>query len=58
MIGRGIRCSRLQWRFSFRERERLLSKFSANPTVGILRSKKEGRSTRRGQRVDSDFGNF
>ena len=58
MRGGGIRCSRLQWRFSFRERERLLSKFPANPTVEILRSKKEGRSTMRGQRVDSDFKEF
>ena len=40
------------------KRERLLSKFSVNPTVGILRSKKEGRSTRRGQRVNSSFGSL
>ena len=44
--------------FLVRERERLLSEFSANPTVRILRSKKESCSTRRGQRVDSGFKEF
>ena len=42
----------------FFERERLLSKFSTNPTVGFLRAKKESYSTRRGQRVDSSFEEF
>ena len=40
------------------ERERLLSKFSANPTVRILRDKKESCSTRRGLRVGSGFREF
>ena len=42
----------------FFERERLLSKFSANPTIRILRSKKESYSARRKQRVDSGFKEF
>ena len=42
----------------FFERERLLSKFLGNPTVGIRRSKKESCSTQREQRVDSDFKEF
>ena len=36
----------------------LLSKFSANPTVRILRDKKESCSTRRGLRVGSGFREF
>ena len=36
----------------------LLSRFTGDPTVGILRSKKESCSTRRGQRVDSGFREF
>ena len=44
--------------FLEREREPLLSRFSVNPTVGILRSKKEGCSTRRGLRVGSGFKEF
>ena len=42
----------------FLERERLLSSFPINPTVGILRGKKERCSTRREQRVDSGFEEF
>ena len=42
----------------FLEREPLLSSFPANPTVGILRGKKEGCSTRREQRVDFGFEEF
>ena len=37
----------------FLEREPLLSRLSGNRTVGILRSKKESCSTRRGLRVGS-----
>ena len=44
--------------FYFLEKEPLLSSFPANPIVGILRSKKEGCSTRREQRVDSGFEDF
>ena len=44
--------------FLERERERLLSKFSANPTVGIRRDKKESRSTHQGLRVGSSFEEF
>ena len=40
------------------ERERLLSKFSADPTVGSLRDEKESCSTRRGLRVGSEFEEF
>ena len=40
------------------EREHLLSKILGNRTVGILRSKKESRSTRQGQRVGSGFKEF
>ena len=36
----------------------LLSKFLANPTVRILRDKKESCSTRRGLRVGSGFREF
>ena len=36
----------------------LLSKITGDPTVGFLRAKKESCSTRRGQRVDSDFREF
>ena len=36
----------LKWNFSFsREKEPLLSRFATNPTIGILRSKKESRYT-------------
>ena len=35
-----------------------LSKFPGDPTVGILRSKKESCSTRRGLRVGSGFKEF
>ena len=41
-----------------RERESLLSKISGDPTVRILRDKKESCSTRRGLRVGSDFREF
>ena len=40
------------------EKERLLSKFSANPTVGSLRDRKESCSTRRGLRVGTGFEEF
>ena len=40
------------------EREPLLSSFSANPTVGSLRDKKESCSTRRGLRVGTGFREF
>ena len=42
----------------FLEREKLLSKFPADPTVRILRDKKESCSTRRGLRVGSGFREF
>ena len=45
------------WDF-FLEREKLLSKFSADPTVRIIRDKKENCSTRRGLRVGSNFREF
>ena len=40
------------------ERERLLSSFSANPTVGSFRDKKESCSTRRGLHVGTEFREF
>ena len=40
------------------ERERLLSKFSENPTFRILLDKKTSCSTRRGLRVGSGFREF
>ena len=42
----------------FFERERLLSKFLGDSTVGIRRDKKESCSTGRGLRVDSGFEEF
>ena len=36
----------------------LLSRFTGDPTVEILRAKKESCSTRRGLRVDSGFREF
>ena len=42
----------------FLERERLLSSFPANPTVGSLRDEKESCSTRRGLRVGTRFKEF
>ena len=36
----------------------LLSRFTGDPTVEILRAKKESCSTRRGLRVDSSFREF
>ena len=44
--------------FFFLQRKRLLSKFPANPTVGIRRDKKESCSTRKGLRLDSGFKEF
>ena len=44
--------------FLFLEREPLLSRLPGNRTVGILRSKKESYSTRRGLRVDFGFKEF
>ena len=41
-----------------RERVRLLSKFLGDPTVEILRSKKESHFTPRGLRVGSSFKEF
>ena len=41
-----------------KERERLLSKILGDPTVEILRSKKESCSTQRGLRVNSVFREF
>ena len=47
-------------RFLFLERERepLLSRFTGDRTVEIIRAKKESCSTRRGLRVDSGFREF
>ena len=42
----------------FLQRERLLSSFSADSTVGSLRDKKESCSTRSGLRVDTRFEEF
>ena len=42
----------------FLERERLLSSFSANPTVGIRRDKKQSCSTHRGLCVGLSFVSF
>ena len=42
----------------FLERERLLSSFPINPTVGNLRDKKESCSTRSRLRVDTGFEEF
>ena len=44
--------------FFFLERERLLSSFPANPTVGSRRDKKGSCSTRRGLRVGTGFKEF
>ena len=40
------------------EREKLLSRNMANPTVGRLRDRKEKCSTRKGLRVDSGIWSF
>ena len=48
----------VNFEFFFLERERLLSSFSANPTVSSLRDKKESYSTRRGLRVGTGFKEF
>ena len=49
----------MRFRFLFLKRERpLLSKFTGDWTVGILWTKKESCSTRRGLRVDSGFKEF
>ena len=42
----------------FLEREKLLSRFVRDPTVGGLRGKKENCSTRRGLRVGTRFREF
>ena len=47
----------IQWRF-WRERIRLLSKNTDDPTVGRLRDKKEKCPTRRGFRVGIGFREF
>ena len=44
--------------FIFLEREPLLSSFSANPTVGSLRDKKESCSMRSGLRADTGYEEF
>ena len=44
--------------FEFFFRERLLSSFSVNPTVGSLWDNKESCSTRSGLRVDTGFEEF
>ena len=57
----GSSWGRMQWRYRFEfflEREKLLSKISGNPTVEILRNKKENCSTHRGLHVGSGFGSF
>ena len=41
-----------------RESVLLLSRIVDDPTVGFIRDKKESCFTRRGQRVDTDFGSF
>ena len=48
----------LIFEFLFRERERLLSSFLANPTVGGLRDKKESCSMRIGLLVGTGFREF
>ena len=52
------RCSSHFLKVLERERERLLSKIPRDPTVEILRAKKESYSTRRGQRVGIGFVEF
>ena len=50
-----------QWKqgaISFRERERLLSKNTGDPTVSNLRDKKESCSMRKGLRVGTRFKEF
>ena len=42
----------------YRERVKLLSRFTDDPIVGSLWSKKESCSMQRGLRVDSGFGSF
>ena len=42
----------------FRERVKLLSRLSCDPTVSSLRDKKESYSTRRGLRVGTGFREF
>ena len=42
----------------FREREKLLSRNTTNPSVGSLQDKKENCSTRRGLRVGTRFREF
>ena len=53
-----MRCKRFEFFILEREREYLLSKIPANPTIGFRRSKKESRSTRRGLRVGTGFEEF
>ena len=53
-----IRYRELDLKVLEREREKLLSKISGDPTVGIFRSKKQSCSTRRGLRLGSGFGSF
>ena len=44
--------------FLVRERERLLSRFMEDPTVGIRRNKKQSDSTQRGLRGGTGFKEF
>ena len=50
----------VSFRFVFlvRERERLRSRFTDDPTVGIRRDKKQSDSTQRGLRVGTEFKSF
>ena len=60
VLGKGgdTECEELWFCDIFLEREKLLSKFPADPTVRILRDKKESYCTRRGLRVGSGFREF
>ena len=56
--GKGRRCNEGPDWVLVRERERLLSRFTGDPTVEILQAKKESCYTRRGLHVDSSFREF
>ena len=53
-----MRCKRFEFFILEREREYLLSKIPANPTVGFRLSNKESRSTRRGLHLGTGFEEF
>ena len=57
MKGKKGRCSELLGCVLERE-SAILSKITGDPTVGILRSKKQSGSTQRGLRVGSSFKEF